>query len=560
MNQYRGKREAPRPEKEQHASHQWGESRAKAGTKKSGGGWKQFVRRHKIPVIAVGAVLALLLVIGGGVGIWWMTNVKAPDLPAINTGKGETSGDGDVDDFNYIDVDEEMPEYISNQKEGVYTFLVLGQSYENTQTDMMMLVTFDTNTGSVDAVSIPRDTMVNMNRDVKKINAAIFSGVENTMNWVRKTTGIYPNFYVMVDWEAIGEMVDAIGGVYFNVPFRMHYVDTTPETGFTIDLEPGYQLLDGEQAMGVIRWRKNNVGGTYSPGDVGRMKLQQQFIRDVAWQILKPQNLAKFGTFVTIFSEHVETNLTVGNMMWFATKALEQDSINQLSFHELPGNYSATAYSRTVGNMQSYVYFYPNELVELINTYMNPYESKISTSDLDLMRINSDGTISSSTGVVADSQANPAWLAYQAVKNGEAYYDENGNLVYGQPGDDEDESGETGAGTGTGGETGTGTEPGGETGTGTGAGTEPGGETGTGTEPSGETGTGTGTGGEPSGETGAGTGTGTEPGGETGTVPGGDTAASDGGNSGEAGSAGETGGTETGGESGSTGAEEIPAA
>ena len=555
MNQYRGKREAPRPEKEQHSA-QWQEPRAKAGTKKSGGGWKQFVRRHKIPVIAVGAVLVLLLVIGGGVGIWWINNVKAPELPAINTGKGEQSGDGsgEVDDFNYIDVDEEMPEYISNQKKGVYTFLVLGQSYENTQTDMIMLVTFDTNTGSVDAVSIPRDTMVNMNRDVKKINAAIFSGVENTMNWVRKTTGIYPNFYVMVDWEAIGEMVDAIGGVYFNVPFRMHYVDTTPETGFTIDLEPGYQLLDGEQAMGVIRWRKNNVGGTYSPGDVGRMKLQQQFIRDVAWQILKPQNLAKFGTFVTIFSEHVETNLSVGNMMWFATQALEKDSINQLSFHELPGNYSATAYSRTIGNMQSYVYFYPNELVELINTYMNPYESKISTGDLDLMRINSDGTISSSTGTVADSQANPAWLAYQAVQSGQAYYDENGNLVYGQPGDDEDEDEETGeTGTGTGTETGT------EGGTETGTGTETGSETGTGTETGTEPGTGTGTGSETE------TGTGGVTSGDAGAVPGGDSTTSDTGGetSGETGgeTSGAPGNTETGGgETGSTGTEETPAA
>ena len=436
--------------------------------------------------------------------------MKAPELPGLS---GTQNGaDGIDDDFNYINVDEEMPDYVSNQKKGVYTFLVLGQSYEDTQTDMMMLVTFDTNTGSVDAMSIPRDTMVNMDRDVKKINSAIFGGVDNTIKWVRKTTGIQANFYVMVDWEAIGKMVDAIGGVYFNVPFRMHYVDTTPETGFTIDLEPGYQLLDGEQAMGVIRWRKNNVGGTYSPGDVGRMKLQQQFIRDVAYQILKPQNVTKFGTFVTIFSDHVETNLTVGNMMWFATKALEKDSINQLAFHEMPGNYGATAYSRTVGNMQSYVYFYPDELIELINTYMNPYETDISLNDLDLMRINSDGTISSSTGTVADTQANSAWAAYQAVKNGEAYYDSNGNLVYGKPGetDDSDDTEKPSDDT-TGGTEGTGTTDGGDTGSGT---DDNSGETGPSdnTGGSGESGT-TGesgstpdasgeTGGDPSGETG----------------------------------------------------------
>ncbi len=514
MNQYRGKREAPGPEREhsRRSVHRRPEARA-SGTERGArkkGGWKRFCRRHRTGVIVGGCVLALLLVLVGGAGIWWINNVKAPELPGLS---GTQNGaDGMDDDFNYINVDEEMPDYVSNQKKGVYTFLVLGQSYEDTQTDMMMLVTFDTNTGSVDAMSIPRDTMVNMDRDVKKINSAIFGGVDNTIKWVRKTTGIQANFYVMVDWEAIGKMVDAIGGVYFNVPFRMHYVDTTPETGFTIDLEPGYQLLDGEQAMGVIRWRKNNVGGTYSPGDVGRMKLQQQFIRDVAYQILKPQNVTKFGTFVTIFSDHVETNLTVGNMMWFATKTLEKDSINQLAFHEMPGNYGATAYSRTVGNMQSYVYFYPDELIELINTYMNPYETDISLNDLDLMRINSDGTISSSTGTVADTQANSAWAAYQAVKNGEAYYDSNGNLVYGKPGetDDSDDTEKPSDDT-TGGTEGTGTTDGGDTGSGT---DDNSGETGPSdnTGGSGESGT-TGesgstpdasgeTGGDPSGETG----------------------------------------------------------
>ena len=160
-------------------------------------------------------------------------------------------------------------------------------------------------------------------------------------------------------------MVDAVGGVYFNVPFRMHYIDTTPGKAFTIDLEEGYQLLNGDQAMQFIRWRQNNVDGTYRLYDEGRMKLQQQFIATVAYQILKPQNALKLGTFAKVFTDNVETDLTMGNLVWFAQQALKLDSANKIQFHKLPGNYAAGSYSRTLKNIQSYVTLYPNQLLEL---------------------------------------------------------------------------------------------------------------------------------------------------------------------------------------------------
>ena len=91
---------------------------------------------------------------------------------------------------------------------------------------------------------------------------------------VSRLTGIYPDFYVMVEWEAIGELVDALGGVYFDVPFDMNYDD--PYQDLHIHQEAGYRKLSGEDAMEVIRWRKNN--GEPSPGDVGRIQIQQDFL------------------------------------------------------------------------------------------------------------------------------------------------------------------------------------------------------------------------------------------------------------------------------------------
>lgn len=77
---------------------------------------------------------------------------------------------------------------------------------------------------------------------------------------VSHLTGIYPDFYVLVEWEAVGELVDAIGGVYFEVPFVMDYDEPNPGQDLHIHQEAGYRLLNGQDAMEVIRFRKNNDG------------------------------------------------------------------------------------------------------------------------------------------------------------------------------------------------------------------------------------------------------------------------------------------------------------
>lgn len=454
----RGRREQPAPERyraPQRAASSAGGFRPAASGRppqrsaapRPGQG-KKPPRRH-VGLIVLGVVVGLICC---GVLVFsavWNSLVKPPDLPDPSGGNpsknpGQSSsgntepGESDpLDALPDLDIDEELPDYISDQKEGVYTFLILGRSDEDNYTDMIMLVVFDTNTGVVNAASIPRDTMVNLSVDIKRINSASGGGnVSRMKQWVRKTLGIQPNFYVMVDWQAVGDMVDAVGGVDYNVPFRMHYVDPTPEVGFTIDLQEGWQHLNGDQAMQVIRWRKNNVGGTYAPGDSARMKLQQQFIREMAYQFLRPKNITKIGAFATIFKENVDTDLSLGNLVWFAQKALEKDSVNKLTFHSLPGDYSKTAYSRSIKNMQSYVTLYPNQLLTLINDNLNPYNRRISLGDLDLMSINADGTISSSTGALADVYHNKVVLNLEPVKAGLAHFDENWDLVYENPEDD----------------------------------------------------------------------------------------------------------------------------
>ena len=467
MNHYQGKREAPRPEPQRRS----GASAQKPQTGHAGASTaptegrppKKQKKKGRTALLIVGSIAAVLLCLVLVAVAVWKSIVKPPEITIPDTGTVDPNDPNLTEEERLglleagVDVNEELPEYISDQKEGVYSFLLIGRTDENNHADMLMLIIFDTNTGEINACSIPRDTMVNLSSDVKKINSTIWGGVNNVKNWVRKTLGVYPNFYVMVDWQAVGDLVDAVGGIYFDVPFPMHYIDEGKRNGegaFTIDLWAGEQLLDGDKAMQFIRWRHNNVypweikaaeeAGYGAGSDTKRTQLQQQFIVEAAKQILQVKNLKYLGSMVEVFKENVETDLSIGNLAWFAQKALELDSANKVTFHTLPGNYSASCYSRTQHNYQSYVTFYGSQLVSLVNSYLNPYNTSISLSNLDLMSINSDGTISSSTGSVADSEHNQIM---NDVNSGLAEI-VNGRVVYVEDSEDEttenpDSSGES---------------------------------------------------------------------------------------------------------------------
>lgn len=471
MNHYQGKREASRPEPQRPQR----QDRKLEGNGRSGQPSQAGAPRRRPPqkgkgkpngrraVLVVGIVLAVLACLLLVIFAVWKSIVKPPEITDPDTGTVDPDDPNLTEEERLglleagVNVDEELPEYISNQKDGVYTFLLIGRTDENNHADMLMLIVFDSNTGEIDACSIPRDTMINLSTDVKKINSTIWGGTNNVKNWVRKTLGVYPNFYVMVDWQAVGDLVDAVGGVYFDVPIPMHYIDTSKD-GFTIDLWQGYQLLDGDRAMQLIRWRHNNVyqweinaakKAGFDGSDTKRTQMQQEFIVAAAKQILQLKNLKYLGSMVEVFKENVETDLSIGNLAWFAQKALELGSANKVTFHTLPANYNGSCYSRTLHNYQSYVTFQSNELVSMVNTYLNPYESSISVNDLDLMGINSDGSIRSTTGVVADAEHNKimndvnSGLA-EIVRDGYSYY-----VVYQQDEPDDPNTGTTDPNTGT---------------------------------------------------------------------------------------------------------------
>ena len=214
----------------------------------------------------------------------------------------------------------------------------------------------------------------------------------------------------MVEWEAVGELVDAIGGVEFDVPIDMNYDD--PTQNLHIHLSAGLQDIDGDKAMQLLRWRKNsdaygNVYGGYPNGDLGRIETQQAFLKAVIEKCLNSISLGTIPKMAQIFLDNVDTNgsLTVNNLAWFAKEAIVGGlSMENVHFMTLP-NRGASVYSRTYHNYQSYVTPIPDEMLELVNTCFNPYLEDIELNELDLMQVNEDGSLSSTRGHVEDTKA-----------------------------------------------------------------------------------------------------------------------------------------------------------
>ena len=420
-------------------------------------------------LIALAAVLAVALT---GVLAWQSLFVR----PDLNAGKTEQPEDPETGEpVEEIDWGEGIRPRSGGERksEDYYTVLILGRDTGGGgNTDTMLLASYDVTNQKATVMSIPRDTMVNIPYDVKKINGVYNyygggdKGIQALYKEISQLVGFEPDFQVIVEWEAVGEIVDAMDGVWFDVPRDMDYED--PYQDLSIHLDKGYQLLNGEQAMGVVRFR-DGVNG-YSTGDIGRIETQQAFLKAMVEQLLKLENVPKINRLIEVFQNNVTTDLSLENIFWFAKAAILGGlKVEDVNFVTMPANYSAHAYSRYYSEelgrfyQLAYVTPYPNELLELVNTALSPYKEVFTLSDLDIMTVNADGSVRSSTGYVEDSQAthtNAYWQSLWQPQEPEEEtppVDENGNPVATDPITGEPVTGGETADPGTGGGT---TDPG----------------------------------------------------------------------------------------------------
>lgn len=335
--------------------------------------------------------------------------IQVPEVPVIEP--GATMAQGDASRPGGLTFEgAELPEVAkSGRKKGYYTFLVAGRDVISGATDTMLLFTFDSQGKNLHALSLPRDTMINTKTSSKRLNTVyarnrgpssldekerVIKGITALKQEVSKLTGIYPDFHVLVEWDAIGELVDALGGVEFDVPYLMDYKD--PEQNLYIYQEPGLRVLNGDDAMQVIRWRKNNGSGSdLQVGDTGRMEIQQDFLKAVLKKCMEPATLLKISSLSQVFLDNVNTDLTVGNILAFAQLTVGMDLQTGIQFNTMP--YLGVSYRGA-----SMVLPQQKPLLELLNGGMNPYLDEIQSSDLQLLYKKSDGSFGVTKGELAD--------------------------------------------------------------------------------------------------------------------------------------------------------------
>ena len=239
----------------------------------------------------------------------------------------------------------------------------------NGGSDTNILLAVDAVNNYIYGVSIPRDTKAVWGGKSHKINAAYNTGgMEMLADVVSQQLGIPVDYTVLVDLRGFEALVNAIGGVDFTIPVDMDYDD--PVQDLHIHFTKGYAHLNGADALKVVRFRHNNDGTGYGSEDIGRMQTQQNFLKAVAKQTLTVSNLTRVDSFVKIFQQYVETDLTLGNLAWLGREAISIGTEN-IDFSTLPGEWKSP-----------YIHLDKDATLALVNQFLNPFVEDRTADDL----------------------------------------------------------------------------------------------------------------------------------------------------------------------------------
>lgn len=267
----------------------------------------------------------------------------------------------------------------TTRKDDCFTFLLAASDQSSGNADVIMVATYDTVNQTVGVVSIPRDTLIDPSTipsKFPKINSAYHTGIDCLEEVVTNMLGIPIDYHFTIDTEGFVALVDSIGGIDFDVPIHMSYDD--PAQGLSIHFEPGMQHLTGSEALAVCRLRSNQDGTiAYPDYDIGRTRTQQALLKAIAAKALSQPT--KIKEYVDIFTEYCTTDLTIGNIVWLAESAMGVNLEQNVHTSTLPGNGEVTY------NGVSYCYeLYEDEVLDLVNEYLNPYVEERVMEDLNI--------------------------------------------------------------------------------------------------------------------------------------------------------------------------------
>lgn len=242
-------------------------------------------------------------------------------------------------------------------------------------TDMILYVHFNNETGEMKMLQIPRDTMVTTDRSVSgnyRINniAKTQAADSNSMNMAalcEQISNMYQlpiDGYMTIRLEMLVQLVDTFGGIELYVPQEMDYKGS--------HLDQGYQTLNGDACEFLLRTRH-----IYPNGDIGRLNMQRQFYAALFRKLKSIGNIWDVARLTPAVLNYMETSLSASQLASFAVSMLKIDS-SKIMICQMPikmaGKY----------NGQAVVYPARQEDADLLNQYFRENTGFVDASELQL--------------------------------------------------------------------------------------------------------------------------------------------------------------------------------
>jgi LCP family protein required for cell wall assembly len=217
-------------------------------------------------------------------------------------------------------------------------------------TDSIIVISIDKSTNSADIISIPRDTYVDIpGFGYQKINAAYEDGGMSLMEKViNQDLGITINYYTLINYAAVQDAVNDVGGVTVNIDSSDPRGLYDPNTG--VDLPNGTVKLDGQQALDLSRARGDDYGSYGFPnGDFDRIKNQQLLLLALKAKISSSSVIAnplKVGALIGSIGNNIKTNLQIDQFetLYSITKNISNSNIKTVSLNDINGQTLLTSY------------------------------------------------------------------------------------------------------------------------------------------------------------------------------------------------------------------------
>lgn len=240
-------------------------------------------------------------------------------------------------------------------KDEIINLAILGNDEDGFRADVNMVASFNTTTKALNLIAVPRDTRVIMTKEMtsflekngrmvperngvygecKLTELHAYAGKGNrsafSVEMLEEILGIKIDYYIKVDLSAFRDIVDAVGGVDMEVKDRLYYVD--PYQDLYIDLQPGFQHLDGDKAEQLVRFREG-----YAQKDLKRIQVQQDFMRNFLEKVCSTESILKnMNSLIQVALDKTESDITISEALKYV-KYLKEIDPEKMTTVTIPG-------------------------------------------------------------------------------------------------------------------------------------------------------------------------------------------------------------------------------